>query len=145
MKAREFLAQKLGDEVELRNIIKEPLSVDELRRLASRVGGVDELVAPKRRAEAEGLHGEKLLRWLAADGARVTGARSRARTRGVRGAGRESRGSLVGETGRPTRSCRSADARGAPPRVISSGGEERRGGGHGRSLPRGALARNPST
>jgi arsenate reductase-like glutaredoxin family protein len=71
MKAREFLAQKLGDEVELRNIIKEPLSVEELRRLASRVGGVDELVAPKRRAEAEGLHGEKLLRWLAADGARV--------------------------------------------------------------------------
>ena len=71
MKAREFLAQKLGDEVKLRNIIKEPLSVDELRRLASRVGGVDELVAPKRRAEAEGLHGEKLLRWLAADGARV--------------------------------------------------------------------------
>src|SRR5919109_5417687 len=71
MKAREFLAQKLGDEVELRNIIKEPLSVEELRRLASRVGGVDELVAPKRRAEAEGLHGEKLLRWLAEDGARV--------------------------------------------------------------------------
>src|SRR5438552_16319292 len=71
MKAREFLARKVGDEVELRNIIKEPLSVDELRRLASRVGGVDELVAPKRRAEAEGLHGEKLLRWLAADGARV--------------------------------------------------------------------------
>ncbi|HWE23469.1 MAG TPA: hypothetical protein VG496_05960 [Myxococcales bacterium] len=71
MKAREFLAHKLGDGVELRNIIKEPLSVDELRRLASRVGGVDELVAPKRRAEAEGLHGEKLLRWLAADGARV--------------------------------------------------------------------------
>ena len=45
--------------------------VEELRRLASRAGGVDELVAPKRRAEAEGLHGEKLLRWLAADGARV--------------------------------------------------------------------------
>ncbi|HYZ88146.1 MAG TPA: hypothetical protein VE620_02510 [Myxococcales bacterium] len=71
MKAREFLAQKIGEGVELRNIIKEPLSVDELRQLSSRVGGVDELVAPKRRAEAEGLHGEKLLRWLAADGARV--------------------------------------------------------------------------
>src|SRR5919202_5292710 len=71
MKAREFLAQKIGDELELRNIIKEPLSADELRRLASRVGGVDELVAPKRRAEAEGLHGEKLLRWLAEDGARL--------------------------------------------------------------------------
>jgi arsenate reductase-like glutaredoxin family protein len=71
MKAREFLARKVGEGVELRNVIKEPLSVDELRRLASRVGGVDELVAPKRRAEAEGLHGEKLLRWLAADGARL--------------------------------------------------------------------------
>ena len=71
MKAREFLARKVGDAVELRNIVKEPLSVEELRRLASRVGGVDELVAPKRRAEAEGLQGEKLLRWLAEDGARV--------------------------------------------------------------------------
>src|SRR5438105_13274413 len=71
MKAREFLARKVGEGVELRNVIKEPLSVDELRRLASRVGGVDELVAPKRRAEAEGLHGDKLLRWLAEDGARV--------------------------------------------------------------------------
>src|SRR5919204_5382388 len=71
MKAREFLAQKVGESVELRNIIKEPLSVDELRRLASRVGGVDELVAPKRRAEAEGLHGEKLPRWLAPDGGSV--------------------------------------------------------------------------
>jgi arsenate reductase-like glutaredoxin family protein len=71
MKAREFLAQKVGEDVELRNVLKEPLSPDELRRLASRVGGVDELVAPKRRAEAEGLHGEKLLRWLAEDGARL--------------------------------------------------------------------------
>jgi arsenate reductase-like glutaredoxin family protein len=55
----------------LRNLIKEPLTVDELRHLASRVGGADHLVAPKRRAEAEGLSGEKLLRWLADDGARV--------------------------------------------------------------------------
>jgi len=71
VKAREFLARKVGEGLELRNVLKEPLSVEELRRLASRVGGVDELVAPKRRAEAEGLSGEKLLRWLAADGARV--------------------------------------------------------------------------
>jgi arsenate reductase (glutaredoxin) len=71
VKAREFLAHRAGEAVELRNILKEPLSMEELRRLASRVGGVDELVAPKRRAEAEGLHGEKLLRWLAEDGARV--------------------------------------------------------------------------
>jgi len=71
MKAREFLARKVADGLELRNILKEPLSVEELRRLASRAGGVDELVAPKRRAEAEGLSGEKLLRWLAEDGARL--------------------------------------------------------------------------
>jgi arsenate reductase-like glutaredoxin family protein len=76
MKAREFLARKLPpkgseSELKLRNLIKEPLTVEELRRLAARAGGVFELVAPKRRAEAEGLSGEKLLRWLAADGARV--------------------------------------------------------------------------
>lgn len=35
------------------------------------MGGPKELVAPKRRAEAEGLDGEKLIAWLAADGARV--------------------------------------------------------------------------
>ena len=61
----------MGEGFGLRNILKEPFSAEELRRLASRVGGVDELVAPKRRAEAEGLQGEKLLRWLAEDGARV--------------------------------------------------------------------------
>ena len=72
MKAREFLAQNLSDDgFELRNLIKEPLSADELRILASRVGGADHLIAPKRRAEAEGLTGEKLLKWLAEDGARV--------------------------------------------------------------------------
>jgi len=71
VKAREFLARRMGEGFGLRNILKEPLSAEELRRLASRVGGVDELVAPKRRAEAEGLQGEKLLRWLAEDGARV--------------------------------------------------------------------------
>ena len=72
MKAREFLAHNLSEDgFELRNLIKEPLSADELRVLASRVGGADQLVAPKRRAEAEGLTGEKLLKWLAEDGARV--------------------------------------------------------------------------
>src|SRR4051812_35342156 len=71
MKAREFLAQNVSEEaVELRNLIKEPLTADELRVLASRVGGVQHLVAPKRRAEAEGPDGEKLLKWLARDGAR---------------------------------------------------------------------------
>jgi arsenate reductase-like glutaredoxin family protein len=72
MKAREFLARKLPeDALSLRNLIKEPLTADELRKVASRVGGAEHLIAPKRRAEAEGLNGEKLLRWLAEDGARV--------------------------------------------------------------------------
>src|SRR3954462_6211292 len=72
MKAREFLAQNVSEEaVELRNLIKEPLTADELRVLASRVGGAEHIVEPKRRAEAEGLNGEKLLKWLAEDGARV--------------------------------------------------------------------------
>jgi arsenate reductase-like glutaredoxin family protein len=72
MKAREILAQNVSEDgFELRNLIKEPLTADELRVLASRVGGAEHLVAPKRRAEAEGLNGEKLLKWLAEDGARV--------------------------------------------------------------------------
>jgi arsenate reductase-like glutaredoxin family protein len=71
MKAREFLAHKTGDSFTLRNLIKEPLTVDELRKLAAKVGGASELVAPKRRAEAEGLDGDELLAWLAADGGRV--------------------------------------------------------------------------
>ena len=72
MKAREFLARKTSDDgFTLRNLIKEPLTADEIRKLAAQVGGVKELVAPKRRAEAEGLEGEKLVAWLAADGARL--------------------------------------------------------------------------
>jgi arsenate reductase-like glutaredoxin family protein len=70
MKAREFLAlKKLA--VEERNLIKQPLTADELRALAKKAGGADQLIAPKRRAEAEGLSGEKLIAWLAEDGARV--------------------------------------------------------------------------
>jgi arsenate reductase-like glutaredoxin family protein len=57
--------------VEERNLLKEPLSVEELRALAKRAGGAEQLVAPKRRAEAEGLSGEKLLKWLSEDGGRV--------------------------------------------------------------------------
>jgi hypothetical protein len=39
--------------------------------LAKRVGGAEHLVAPKRRAEAEGLSGDKLIAWLASDGGNV--------------------------------------------------------------------------
>jgi len=69
-KAREFLAQKKQQVVE-RNLIKEPLTAVELRALAKRAGGPEQLVAPKRRGEAEGLSGEKLIAWLAQDGGRV--------------------------------------------------------------------------
>src|SRR5579859_3328694 len=72
MKAREFLARKAGEpNLVLRNLIKEPLDEAELRALVPKVGGVRQLVAPKRRAEAEAIPDEKLLAWLAADGARV--------------------------------------------------------------------------
>ncbi len=70
MKAREFLAQA-GVEVKERNLIKQPLTVAELKKLAKRAGGPEHLVAPKRRKEAEGLSGDKLITWLAADGGRV--------------------------------------------------------------------------
>jgi arsenate reductase-like glutaredoxin family protein len=70
MKAREFLARR-KHAVEERNLIKEPLNAAELRALAKKAGGAEQLVAPKRRAEAEGLSGEKLIAWLAEDGGRV--------------------------------------------------------------------------
>jgi arsenate reductase-like glutaredoxin family protein len=70
MKAREFLARKKQN-VEERNLIKQPLSVAELRALAKKAGGAEQLVAPKRRAEAEGLSGERLIAWLAEQGTRV--------------------------------------------------------------------------
>ncbi len=72
MKAREFLARKLGEHgFELRNLIKEPLGADEIETLARKVGGVAGLVAPKRRKEAEGMSDQKLVAWLAADGSRM--------------------------------------------------------------------------
>ena len=69
MKAREFLARK-KQSVEERNLIKQPLDAAELRALAKKAG-VEQLVAPKRRKEAEGLSGDKLIAWLAEDGGRV--------------------------------------------------------------------------
>jgi arsenate reductase-like glutaredoxin family protein len=72
VKAREALTQKVGgDGFTIRNLVKEPLDVAELRKLAKSVGGPENLVAPKRRKEAEGLSGAALFEWLAADGARV--------------------------------------------------------------------------
>jgi arsenate reductase-like glutaredoxin family protein len=54
-----------------RNLVKQPLTAAELKALAKRAGGAENLVAPKRRAEAEGLSGDKLIAWLAEDGGRV--------------------------------------------------------------------------
>ena len=70
MNAREFLAKAKIDLVE-RHLIKEPLTAAELKKLAKRAGGPEALVAPKRRAEAEGLSGDRLIAWLAEDGGRV--------------------------------------------------------------------------
>src|SRR3989442_12637523 len=70
MKAREFLGRKTLA-VEARTLMKQPLTADELRALAKKAGGAEQLIAPKRRAEAEGLSGEELIAWLAEDGARV--------------------------------------------------------------------------
>jgi hypothetical protein len=58
-------------DVNERHLIKAPLAAAELKKLAKRAGGAAELVAPKRRAEAEGLSGDALIAWLAEDGGRV--------------------------------------------------------------------------
>ena len=71
MKAREFLAQAVGERLKVRNLLKEKLSVSELRALAKLAGGPAGLVAPKKRTEAAGLAGDALIEWLAEDGARV--------------------------------------------------------------------------
>ena len=68
--ARELLAQA-GLDVTERNLVKQPLGVAELKALARRLGGPEHLIAPKRRAEAEGLSGDKLIAWLAEDGGRL--------------------------------------------------------------------------
>lgn len=60
-----------GEQLKLRNLIKERLSRAEIAQLAARVGDPSLLVAPKRRGEAEGLAGDALLDWLAADGAHL--------------------------------------------------------------------------
>ena len=42
MKAREFLARKTSEDgFTLRNLIKEPLTADEIRKLATQVGGAE--------------------------------------------------------------------------------------------------------
>jgi arsenate reductase (glutaredoxin) len=66
MKAREFLAQKKQPVVE-RDLMKQPLSEAEAVALGKRLGGIRELVAPKRRAEAEAVPDAKLAAWLAAN------------------------------------------------------------------------------
>lgn len=55
----------------LRNLIKEPLDAAEIEKIAAKVGGPEALVAPKKRKEAAGLSGKKLVAWLAADGSRI--------------------------------------------------------------------------
>ena len=49
----------------MRDVTREPLSEDEVRALGARLGGVRELVGPKRREELAGLDEEALVRHLA--------------------------------------------------------------------------------
>jgi arsenate reductase len=50
-----------------RDLMKQPLSEAEAVALGKRLGGIRELVAPKRRAEAEAVTDAKLAAWLAAN------------------------------------------------------------------------------
>jgi arsenate reductase len=58
--------QKKQEYVE-RNLVKQPLTEDEVKALAKRLGGVRELVAPKKRAELEKLTDAALVKNLAAN------------------------------------------------------------------------------
>ena len=58
-------------EFDQRDLVKQPLTADELAKLAKKAGGARELVAPKKRAEAEAVADGELIGWLAADGKRV--------------------------------------------------------------------------
>jgi arsenate reductase-like glutaredoxin family protein len=64
MKAREFLAQK-KQPFEERDLLKQPLSEAELKALAKRLGGIRELVAPKRKEETASLSDAELPAHLA--------------------------------------------------------------------------------
>ena len=55
----------------MRDLVKQPLSEEELAKLAQKVGSVRDLVAPKRREEAAKVSDGKLIKWLAEDGTRV--------------------------------------------------------------------------
>jgi arsenate reductase-like glutaredoxin family protein len=57
----------LGARVSERNLIREPLSVAEIKALAKRVGGVAELVGPTKRREVEGLSDAQVISWLRDD------------------------------------------------------------------------------
>lgn len=52
---------------EVRELPKKPLSEAEVRALGARLGGVRELIAPKRKEELGGLGEEELVRHLAAN------------------------------------------------------------------------------
>ncbi len=47
--------------------MKQPLTEAEVKALAKRLGGIRELIAPKRRAELESISDEKLVAHLAAN------------------------------------------------------------------------------
>jgi arsenate reductase-like glutaredoxin family protein len=50
-----------------RNIVKQPLTEAEIKAFAKKLGGMLEMVAPKRRAEVEGLTDAQILKKLVED------------------------------------------------------------------------------
>jgi arsenate reductase-like glutaredoxin family protein len=54
-------------EAEVRELMKKPLSEAEVRALGARLGGVRELIAPKRKGELGALGEEELVKHLAAN------------------------------------------------------------------------------
>jgi arsenate reductase len=54
-------------QAEVRELVKKPLSEAEVRALAARMGGVRELIAPKRKGELGTLGEEELVKHLAAN------------------------------------------------------------------------------
>jgi arsenate reductase-like glutaredoxin family protein len=57
--------EKSGKDFELRHLLKEPLTSAELKQIASRVGGIRELVKPLNRSETEKLSDAELVEHLA--------------------------------------------------------------------------------
>jgi arsenate reductase len=54
-------------QAEVRELVKKPLSEAEVRALAAKLGGVHQLIAPKKKGELGGMGEEELVKHLAAN------------------------------------------------------------------------------